>query len=66
MTVQDTYALLARFAETAAAIHQHTGTWTSRGPRYSKPSAAVLARAAEMYDIPVLRGGQLSTALEPE
>jgi len=66
VTVQDTYALLARFAETASAIHQYTGTWTSRGPRYSKPSTAVLARAAEMYDIPVLRGGQLSAAPESE
>ena len=60
VTVQDTYALLARFAETAAAIHQYTGIWTSRGPRYAKPSAAVLARAAEMYDIPLLAGGKLS------
>ena len=57
VTVQDTYALLARFAETAAAIHQYTGVWTSRGPRYAKPSAAVLARAAEMYDIPLLGDG---------
>jgi allantoin racemase len=55
VTVQDTYALLARFAETAAAIHQYTGVWTSRGPRYAQPSAEVLGRAAEMYDIPILR-----------
>ena len=60
VTVKDTYALLARFAETAAAIHQYTGIWTSRGPRYAKPSAEVLARAAEMYDIPLLAGGKLS------
>lgn len=60
VTVQDTYALLARFAETAAAIHQYTGVWTSRGPRYAKPSAAVLARAAEMYDIPLLVDGTLA------
>ena len=54
--VQDTYALLAKFAETAAAIHQYTGAWTSRGPRYAKPPAEVLAKAAEMYDIPLLDG----------
>jgi allantoin racemase len=64
VVVQDTYALLARFAETAGAIHQYTGTWTSRGPRYAKPSPAVLARAAEMYDIPLLADTE-SDAVEP-
>jgi len=52
--IQDTYALAARFAETAAAIRQYTGHWTSRGPLYAKPPAEVLKRAAEMYDIPQL------------
>jgi Asp/Glu/hydantoin racemase len=52
--IQDTYALVARFAEAAAAIHQYTGQWTSRRALYSKPPVDVLQRAAEMYDIPVL------------
>lgn len=53
--VQDTYALLARFAEAAVAIHQLTGQWTSRRGLYAKPPAEVLAKAAEMHDIAVLR-----------
>ena len=52
--IQDTYALLARFAEAAVAIHQYTGQWTSRRGLYAKPSADVLAKAAEMYGIPHL------------
>jgi allantoin racemase len=56
VVIQDTYALLARFAETAAAIHGYTGHWTSRGPLYAAPPAEVLARAGEMYQIPFLPG----------
>ena len=56
IVIQDTYALLARFAETAAAIRDYTGHWTSRGPLYAKPTADILERAAEMYDIPFLPG----------
>ena len=52
--IQDTYALLARFAEAATAIHQYTGQWTSRRALYAKPSDEVLAKAAEMYGIPHL------------
>ena len=54
VVIQDTYALLARFAETAAAVHQHTGVWTSRGSLYAKPSAEILRRAEEMHAIPNL------------
>jgi allantoin racemase len=54
VVVQDTYALLARFAEAAGAIHKLTGQWTSRGGLYAKPSPEVLAKAAEMHDIPEL------------
>ncbi len=54
VVVQDTYALLARFAETAAAIHQYTGHWTSRGSLYAKPSAEILRKAEEMYRVPYL------------
>jgi len=61
--VQDTYALLARFAETAAAIHQATGQWTSRRDLYSKPPAEVLAKAAEMHNIPLLLGQPPGQAL---
>lgn len=53
--VQDTYALLALFAETAAATHQLTGQWTSRKSLYAKPPANELAAAAELYDIPLLK-----------
>ncbi|MEV6639572.1 aspartate/glutamate racemase family protein [Amycolatopsis sp. NPDC051371] len=60
--IQDTYVLLARFAETAGAIHQQTGHWTSRRGLYASPPAEVLARAAEMYDIPFL---VTDTAHEP-
>ncbi len=49
--VQDTYALLARFAETAVAIHQLTGQWTSRRGLYAKPPIEVLAKAADMHEI---------------
>lgn len=52
--IQDTYALVARFAEAAAAIHHYTGQWTSRGPLYAKPPVEILKRAVEMYDIPIL------------
>lgn len=52
--IQDTYALLARFAETAAATHQYTGQWTSRGSLYAKPSTSILKKAEQMYDIPHL------------
>jgi allantoin racemase len=54
VVIQDTYALLARFAETAAAIHDYTGHWTSRGPLYAKPSLDILQRAEEMHSIPYL------------
>ena len=52
--IQDTYALVARFAEVAAAIHKSTGQWTSRRSLYAKPPINVLQRAVEMYDIAVL------------
>jgi Asp/Glu/hydantoin racemase len=55
VVIQDTYALLARFAETAVAVHRHTGFWTSRGPLYAKPSAEILERAQQMHDIPHLQ-----------
>jgi len=54
VVIQDTYALLARFAETAAAIHDYTGHWTSRGALYEKPSREILAKAEQMYNIPDL------------
>lgn len=54
VVIQDTYALLARFAETAAAVHRYTGHWTSRGPLYAQPSLDILERAEEMYNIPHL------------
>ena len=63
VVIQDTYALLARFAETAAAIHRYTGHWTSRGPLYAKPSAEILERAAQMYGIQNLPSDQ---QLRPE
>jgi Asp/Glu/hydantoin racemase len=54
VVIQDTYALLARFAETAAAIHRYTGQWTSRGALYAKPSEEILRKAEDMYGIPHL------------
>ena len=54
VVIQDTYALLARFAETAAAIRDYTGHWTSRGPLYAQPSEEILTKAQQMYDIPHL------------
>ena len=55
VVIQDTYALLARFAETAAAIYSYTGHWTSRGQLYAKPTPDVVAKAQEMHDISFLR-----------
>ena len=53
--IQDTYGLLARFAEAAAAIKASTGQWTSRSGIYAKPPLEVLRRASEMHGIEVLR-----------
>jgi allantoin racemase len=64
IVIQDTYALLARFAETAAAIRDYTGHWTSRGPLYARPSADILTRAGQMYDIPFLPEDQEDQAHE--
>lgn len=60
VVIQDTYAVLARFAEAAVAIHQYTGQWTSRGPLYSKPSREIIAKAQEMYGVPYTEGLDLS------
>lgn len=58
IVIQDTYALLARFAETAAAIHAYTGHWTSRGSLYAKASDEILTKAADMYEVPYLPIGE--------
>jgi Asp/Glu/hydantoin racemase len=52
--IQDTYALVARFAETAASIRSTTGEWTSRRSLYGRPPVDVLRSAQQMYDIPGL------------
>jgi hypothetical protein len=62
--IQDTYALVARFAELAVAIHDDTGHWTSRRALYAKPPLEVLAKAADMHGIDVLP--ELLATWEPE